>query len=74
MIYRIYQIEQVETLNTPTADAHFGMCEKHHILKELNIFPMRAEHPSMQSALEEIDSFRQDLHGKNLTVIPVISL
>jgi hypothetical protein len=74
MKYIIYEMVQPSFLKEIEPD---GYCQKtiyRDVLQRLNISKIKEEHPTIDSAISEINSNRHLLKHLRLTIVPVIDI
>jgi len=74
MKYIIYEMVQPDCLKTIERDGYYPKTIDRHVLEELNIHGVQEKHPTMESAIAEINDKKDKLKHLQLTVLPVLSI
>jgi hypothetical protein len=74
MKYKIMEIVKPEILNNLLIKDRFETNDKYIVLKNINCYPMKIIHNSVEEAYTEITKCKDILKDMNLTIIPYIRI
>lgn len=74
MIYTIYVMIQPSHLKEIETDGYYPKTIYRYVLEKLDVSGVDEEHPTMESAVTEIQNKKDLLKHLKLTIIPIISI
>ncbi len=72
MNYVIYELVQPSLLKKTEQDGYYLKTTYMDVLQRLNVPHVKEEHPTMESAIAEIQNNKEHLKHLQLTILPVI--
>lgn len=76
MKYQIFELVEPQILRKYEPDGYHMKCIQGVVLQEVDIdrFGFEETHESIDSAMNEIEKYSDDLKSKTLTIIPIINI
>lgn len=74
MKYIIYELVKPSLLKEVEPDGYHYKTTYKQVLEKLDVGWIEAEHPSLESAMNEVYTNKEKLKQKTLTILPVLSI
>ncbi len=74
MQYIIYEMIAPSLLEEVKKEYYYVQTIENYVLRKLDVPFVEAEHPTMESAIAEIDSKKDELKHLTLTILPIFKI